>query len=94
MRLLQNLIANAIKYHASERPPEVKIAARRNGSVWVVSAADNGVGIPADQTERIFGIFQRLHGSEVEGCGIGLASCKKIIEYHGGRIWTLSMKML
>jgi len=90
VRLLQNLIANAVKYRASDRKPVVTVTARRDGSTWEIAVADNGVGIPTDQTESIFGIFQRLHGVEVEGCGIGLASCKKIVEYHGGRIWVES----
>jgi signal transduction histidine kinase len=90
VRLLQNLVANAVKYRAADRPPVVTVSARRDGAEWVVSVADNGVGIPDDQTERIFGIFQRLHGAEIEGCGIGLAACRKIADHHGGRIWAES----
>jgi len=90
VRLFQNLIANAIKFRAPEREPVVKVEARRDASILVVSVADNGIGIAPENQGRIFGIFQRLHGSEVEGCGIGLASCRKIVEHHGGRIWVES----
>lgn len=90
VRLLQNVIGNAVKYGAPDRTPLVTVTASRADSTWVVSVADNGVGIAADDRERIFGIFQRLHGADVEGCGIGLASCKKIVEHHGGRIWVES----
>ncbi len=90
VRVFQNLIANAVKYGASDRIPMVTISAQRDGDFWRISVADNGIGIPADQTERIFAIFQRLHAVDVEGCGIGLASCKKVVEHHGGRIWVES----
>jgi len=90
IRLFQNLIGNAIKYTAPGRPPVVTVTAKAERGAWRVSIADNGVGIPAEAHERIFGIFQRLHGAEIEGCGIGLANCRKIVERHGGRIWVES----
>ncbi|MGE5505713.1 MAG: ABC transporter substrate binding protein [Actinomycetota bacterium] len=90
VRLFQNLLGNAVKYRDPGRVPTVTVSARPDGATWVLSVADNGVGIPADQTERIFGIFQRLHGVDVEGCGIGLASCRRIVEHHGGHIWVES----
>jgi PAS domain S-box-containing protein len=87
VRLIQNLISNAVKYCAQDRAPVIAVSARRDGSNWLVTIADNGIGFPPDQAERIFGIFQRLHGFNIEGSGIGLANCKKIVEHHGGKIW-------
>ncbi|MEU0480641.1 ATP-binding protein [Streptosporangium sp. NPDC006013] len=86
-QLFQNLIGNAIKFH-SQDPPEIHIGVRRDGDMWEFSCTDNGIGIDSKYTDRIFLIFQRLHGRDVyAGTGIGLALCKKIVEYHGGRIW-------
>jgi signal transduction histidine kinase len=66
----------------------VKILASRKGSKWMVTVKDNGIGIPSDAFDKIFGIFQRIdNGTQVEGTGIGLALCKKIVELHEGRIW-------
>ncbi len=86
VQLFQNLVGNAIKFHGDE-PPEVRITAEsRNGS-YVIAVKDNGIGIPEDQRERIFAIFQRLHRPEAyPGTGIGLSICKKIVERHGGSI--------
>ena len=87
-RLLQNLLGNAIKYRSPDRSPDIRISAREEGGYWVVSVADNGIGIAAEYNERVFGIFQRLHAhGEYEGTGIGLAVCRKIVQQHGGRIW-------
>jgi PAS domain S-box-containing protein len=90
IQLFQNLIGNAIKF-AEEGPPRVQITHEtRNGSS-VIAVEDNGIGIPDEQMERIFAIFQRLHGSDAyPGTGIGLAICKKIVERHGGSIWVES----
>jgi signal transduction histidine kinase len=88
-QVLQNLISNAIKYKRDE-PPLIQIGARRENNQWIFSVADNGQGFEKQYAERIFGIFQRLHGREVEGTGMGLSITRKIIERHGGRIWAES----
>ena len=86
VQLYQNLIANAIKFRG-EQAPEVHLGAERDGDMWRLSVADNGIGIAPEQTERIFAIFQRLHSaSEYPGTGIGLAVCRRIVERHGGEI--------
>jgi signal transduction histidine kinase len=85
--VFQNLCANAIKFR-SDQPPVVELSAERDGDCWRFRCADNGIGIEPEYADRIFVIFQRLHArSEYEGTGIGLAMCRKIVEYHGGRMW-------
>lgn len=90
-RLFQNLLANAIKYASPNRPPQVVVDCRDDGENWLLSVRDNGIGIPADSLERVFGLFQRLNApDQTEGTGIGLAVCRKIAERHRGRIWVES----
>ncbi|MFH1429850.1 MAG: ATP-binding protein [Candidatus Margulisiibacteriota bacterium] len=90
MELCQNLIGNAIKF-CDDKNPIVKVAAKRQGSKWLFSVIDNGIGIDPLFFDRIFETFQRLHSrEEYAGTGIGLAVCKKIVERHGGHIWVES----
>jgi|GEM_PF-6835219 len=86
--LMQNLLSNAMKY-CRERDPVINVSAVIENGCWVFSIEDNGIGMPKDQLENIFGMFTRLHGKggEFDGSGIGLATCQKIVEKHGGRIW-------
>ena len=86
-RVFQNLIGNGIKFRG-ERPLEVHIGAQEMDDAWRFEVRDNGIGIEPQYYERIFLIFQRLHGrNDYPGTGIGLSLCQKIVENHGGRIW-------
>jgi PAS domain S-box-containing protein len=85
-QLLQNLIANAIRYRSKE-PPRIHVSVARKDNHWRIGVSDNGIGIEPKYFDRIFGIFQRLHTRrEYPGTGIGLAICQKIVERHGGQI--------
>lgn len=87
VQLFQNLIGNALKFRA-EAPPQIRIRVKDLGRQWQFALSDNGIGIDPKHSQRIFEVFQRLHGrEEYTGTGIGLAICKKIVESHGGRIW-------
>jgi light-regulated signal transduction histidine kinase (bacteriophytochrome) len=89
-QLLQNLVGNAVKFHGEESP-EIHISAQRQERAWLFAVRDNGIGIAPEYQDRIFVLFQRLHGrDEYTGTGIGLAICKKIVERHGGNLWVES----
>jgi len=88
-QVFENLVGNALKYR-SEQPPRISITAAEGPRDWIFSVEDNGIGIPAEYQAQIFGIFKRLHGDEYPGTGIGLATCKKIVDRHGGSIWVES----
>jgi signal transduction histidine kinase len=86
--LFANLVSNSLKFRAPDRPPHVHIAATERGREWEIAVADNGIGIEEEFADKVFVIFQRLHAKDAyPGTGIGLAIVKKIVEYHGGRVW-------
>ncbi|NEB94374.1 sensor histidine kinase [Streptomyces bauhiniae] len=85
--LWQNLIGNAIKFRRPGETPAIHISAEQDGDHWRFAVTDNGIGIAAEYAEKVFVIFQRLHTKDrYQGSGIGLAMCKKIVEFHGGTI--------
>lgn len=89
-QVFQNLIGNAIKFRADDAP-DIRISAARDGGNWTISVSDNGVGIDPKYAERVFRMFQRLHGRDAyPGNGLGLALCQRILHRHGGAIWIAS----
>jgi len=89
-RVFQNLIENGIKYSCSERVPEIKVRAQETDSETIFSVEDNGRGISEHEINRLFTLFERLDSTAVLGNGIGLATCRKVVERLGGRIWVNS----
>jgi signal transduction histidine kinase len=85
-QVFQNLIGNAIKYRRPGVPLEIRITAGRQGEQWLFAVEDNGIGIAPQHHDQVFVPFKRLHGSEISGAGIGLATCRRIVERYGGRI--------
>jgi light-regulated signal transduction histidine kinase (bacteriophytochrome) len=86
-QLFQNMLSNGLKFHPAGQTPQLSVSAQVNDEGITLSFTDNGIGIQADQTERIFQVFQRLHGrDEYEGTGVGLSICKKAVDRHDGSI--------
>jgi signal transduction histidine kinase len=87
-QLFQNLIGNALKYHAAGVAPVIFVRGETTPSSCTITVSDNGIGFEQKYSEQIFGVFQRLHGrsSEYKGSGIGLSVCRKIVDRHGGTI--------
>jgi hypothetical protein len=86
-QVFQNLLGNAVKFRG-EDSPRVRITCRQDGDMWEIACRDNGIGIPGQYAEKVFVVFQRLHPrDEYDGTGIGLAMCRKIVEFHGGHLW-------
>ena len=86
IQLFQNLLGNALKFRSAV-PLVIRVCAERDGAFWSFTVQDNGIGIDPQYFEKVFIIFERLHGVDVPGTGIGLALCRKIVQRHGGRIW-------
>ena len=87
-QVLQNLLANALKFHAPGRAPEVSVDALREGSDWVVRVSDRGVGVGEGSRDRIFAPFYRGSAApEAAGHGLGLSICRRIVDRHDGRMW-------
>jgi signal transduction histidine kinase len=90
-QVVQNLLSNSMKFRKPDVQPEIFVSAKKAASEWIFEIADNGIGFDPKYNDRIFQVFQRLHGiGEYPGNGIGLAISRRIIEHHGGRLWAES----
>lgn len=90
-RLFQNILSNSLKFRSPARSPMIRVNAQESDQAWTFAITDNGVGMEKIDQVRIFELFHRAHPErEIQGCGIGLAICKKIVEHHHGRIWVES----
>ncbi len=90
-RVFQNLINNGLKFHKKNIPPQIHVSAKKNGTMWIFSIKDNGIGIENQYKNKVFEVFKRLHTmDEYPGSGISLAIVKRIIDRHGGRVWVKS----
>jgi len=87
-QLLEHLLDNGLKFIHPARAPRIRISAEQKDREWVFAVQDNGIGIDEAHSDRVFGMFQRLHTrAEYPGTGAGLALCSRIVERHGGRMW-------
>ena len=84
-RVFQNLVGNALKFRGTE-PPRIEVTAAERGREWAITVRDNGIGVDREHSSSIFGMFSRVR-RDVEGSGIGLAVCRRVVEAHGGHIW-------
>jgi len=89
VQLFEQLFTNALNFRSTD-PPKIEVTAEENADEYLVSMRDNGIGIEPKYYEAIFVPFKRLHGREIPGTGLGLATCRKIVRAHGGRIWVES----
>ena len=90
LHIFQNLLSNAIKYAGAD-PPAIHVTAKKREGEWVFSIRDNGIGIASEKLTEIFKPFERLHNADdFEGSGIGLATCRRAVQRHGGKIWAES----
>jgi light-regulated signal transduction histidine kinase (bacteriophytochrome) len=85
--VFQNLLSNSLKYRREDVAPKIVISAKRSGQEWIVAVEDNGIGFEPEYSQRIFGLFKRLHKDEFPGTGLGLAICQRIVGRYGGRMW-------
>jgi PAS domain S-box-containing protein len=90
IQVFQNLISNSIKYRKPETTPSIHVEASEGLEEWTICIRDNGIGIAPEDQQRIFAPLKRLHGYEIPGFGIGLATCQRVVEHHGGKMWVES----